>query len=65
MGPDPGDEDDYRTETQKEWAAWAASGYRKWRQPRSMLIAGGIFFVLFIALLLTVFLVAAHRGGLR
>jgi hypothetical protein len=65
MGPAPDDEDDYRTEAQKEWAAWAASGYRKWRQPRSVLIAGGIFFALFIAALLVVFILAAHRGGLR
>jgi hypothetical protein len=49
------DEDDVRTESQKEWANWAAHGYRKLYQPRSMLWFGGIFCTLFIALLLLVF----------
>ena len=49
------DEDDVRTESQKEWANWAAHGYRKLYQPRSMLWFGGIFCTLFIALLLVIF----------
>ena len=49
------DDDDVRTESQKEWANWAAHGYRKLYQPRSMLWFGGIFCALFIALLLVVF----------
>jgi hypothetical protein len=49
------DDDDVRTESQKEWANWAAHGYRKRYQPRSMLWFGGIFTFLFIALLLVVF----------
>ena len=46
--------DDDRTEAQKEWADWAAHGYRKMYQPRSMLWAGGIFFTLFGAGLIVV-----------
>jgi len=49
------DENDVRTESQKEWANWAAHGYRKLYQPRSVLWFGGIFCTLFIALLLLVF----------
>lgn len=49
------DEDDIRTESQKEWANWAAHGYRKRYQPRSVLWAGGVFFTLFIAFLLVIF----------
>ena len=49
------DDDDVRTESQKEWANWAAHGYRKLYQPRSMLWFGGIFCTLFIALLLLIF----------
>jgi len=49
------DDDDVRTESQKEWANWAAHGYRKLYQPRSMLWFGGIFCTLFIALLLVIF----------
>jgi hypothetical protein len=49
------DDDDVRTETQKEWANWAAHGYRKLYQPRSVLWFGGIFGSLFIAFLLVVF----------
>ena len=47
--------DDVRTESQKEWANWAAHGYRKRYQPRSMLWFGGIFFTVFILFLLTIF----------
>jgi hypothetical protein len=47
--------DDVRTESQKAWANWAAHGYRKRYQPRSILWFGGIFTILFVALLLVVF----------
>ena len=50
------DDEDVRTESQKEWANWAAHGYRKLYQPRSMLWFGGIFFGLFTVGLLVVFL---------
>jgi hypothetical protein len=50
-----------RTETQREWADWAAHGYRKLYQPRSVLLFGGVFLALFTVGLLTVFLLAA--GG--
>jgi hypothetical protein len=49
------DDDDIRTESQKEWTAWAAHGYRKLYQPRSMLWFGGIFFTLFAAGLIAIF----------
>jgi hypothetical protein len=47
-----------RTDSQKEWANWAAHGYRKLYQPRSMLWFGGIFFALFAIGLLVVFWLA-------
>ena len=50
--------DDVRTESQQEWSRWAAHGYRKRDQPRSVLWFGGIFCALFIAFLLTVFWLA-------
>jgi len=54
--------DPYRTESQREWARWAAHGYRKQYQPRSVLWFGGIFFALFALGLLTLFwLVASGR----
>jgi hypothetical protein len=53
------DPDDGRTDGQKEWADWAAQGYRKMYQPRSVLWVGGIFVALFVAGLLTVFWLAA------
>jgi hypothetical protein len=49
------DLDDVRTDAQKEWANWAAHGYRKLYQPRSMLWFGGIFFGLFGAGLFVLF----------
>ena len=50
------------TEAQKEWANWAAHGYRKLYQPRSMLWLGGIFFALFAAgLFFMVWLAASGR----
>jgi hypothetical protein len=57
---DADDDDAYRTEEQKEWAAWSAHGYRKLYQPRSVRRLFFLLTVLFIALLLTVFLLAAH-----
>jgi ABC-type multidrug transport system permease subunit len=48
-----------RSDSQREWADWAAHGYRKLYQPRSMLWFGGIFFVLFGAGLVAVFWLAA------
>ena len=53
------DDDDVRTESQKEWAAWSAHGYRKLYQPRSMLWFGSIFFALLAAGLIAVFWLAA------
>jgi hypothetical protein len=55
---DPGDDAEL-TDSQKEWADWAAYGYRKLYQPRSMLWLGGIFFGLFAAGLGVVFWLAA------
>jgi hypothetical protein len=49
------DLDDVRTDAQKEWANWAAHGYRKLYQPRSMLWFGGIVFGLFGAGLFVLF----------
>ena len=54
------DDRDVRTESQKEWANWAAHGYRKLYQPRSMLWFGGIFCTLLITGLLVIFWLAAH-----
>ena len=54
------DDDDIRTESQKEWANWSAQGYRKLYQPRSVLWFGGIFTVLLIVFLLLVF--TGHLG---
>ena len=54
--------DGYRTESQAEWANWAAHGYRKLYQPRSVLRFGFIFTVVFAALLLAVFWFAADGG---
>jgi hypothetical protein len=51
----PEDVDRYRTETQKEWADWAAHGYRKLYQPRSIRRFGLVFTVLLSLLILTVF----------
>ena len=49
------DENDVRTESQKEWANWSAHGYRKLYQPRSVLWFGSVFFVLLVVFLLMVF----------
>jgi hypothetical protein len=58
------DLDPYRTESQKEWKAWADHGYRKLYQPRSMLWFGAIFSVLLAAGLGVVLWLAA-TGRLR
>jgi len=52
------DLDDVRTESQKEWADWAAHGYRKRYQPRSVMWLGLLFCTAFLAFLLTVFWLA-------
>ena len=52
--------DRYRTESQKEWAAWAAHGYRKLYQPRSIQRFGLIFTVLLSLLIVIVFWPAIH-----
>lgn len=52
-------DDDERTDAQKEWADWAAHGYRKLYQPRAMLWFGGIFFALFSAALVVIFVLAS------
>ena len=46
------------TEAQKQWADWAAHGYRKLYQPRSVLWFGGVFVLLFSIGLLVVFWLA-------
>jgi hypothetical protein len=57
------DEDDDRTETQREWANWAAHGYRKLYQPRSVRRFGLVFTLVLAAVLLTIFWLAAR--GIR
>jgi hypothetical protein len=52
--------DDGRTESQKEWADWAAHGYKKLYQPRSIRRFGALFTVLFAAVLVTISWLAAH-----
>jgi hypothetical protein len=54
------DLDRYRTETQKEWAAWSAHGYRKLYQPRSIRRFGLVFTVLLSLLIVTVFWLGTH-----
>jgi hypothetical protein len=56
-------DDRAKREAQQEWADWAAHGYRKQYQPRSILRFGAIFTILFIALLVAVVLWATR--GLR
>jgi hypothetical protein len=53
-------DDDPGTEAQKEWANWAAHGYRKLYQPRSVRRFGLVFSLLLAGLLLTIFWLAAH-----
>jgi hypothetical protein len=59
----PSEERHGRTRARQEWADWAAHGYGKRYQPRSMLVAGFVFFVLFGAFLIAV-VVLAGRGRL-
>lgn len=49
------DDESYRTERQREWAAWAAHGYRKLYQPRSIRRFGAIFYGLLALFLLLLF----------
>jgi ABC-type multidrug transport system permease subunit len=59
---DPRDDDTELTPAQREWADWAAHGYRKLYQPRSMLWFGGVFFALFaIGLFVVSWLAAGGR----
>jgi hypothetical protein len=51
VAPDDPDLDPHRTDAQKEWADWAAHGYRKLYQPRSMLWFGGLFCIAFTVFL--------------
>ncbi len=53
------DLDPYRTESQKQWKAWADHGYRKRYQPRSMLWVGGIVVTILGTGLALVFWLAA------
>jgi hypothetical protein len=55
------DDNTYRTESQKEWAGWAARGYRKMYQPRSMLRFGAVVYSLLIVGLLAVFWLAFNH----
>jgi hypothetical protein len=57
---DEHDPDYYRTETQKEWADWAAHGYRKLYQPRSIRRFGLVFTVLLSLLIVAVFWLGTH-----
>jgi hypothetical protein len=54
------DLDRYRTETQKEWAAWSAHGYRKLYQPRLIRRFGLVFTVLLSLLIVTVLWLGIH-----
>jgi hypothetical protein len=60
MGDLPNPDRDVRTEGQKEWADWAASGYRKRYQPRSIRRAGLVFSLLFALGFVAVGWLAAH-----
>ena len=53
-------DEDPRTDAQKERANWAAHGYRKLYQPRSVRRFGLVFSLLLAGLLLTIFWLAAH-----
>ena len=54
------DDRDPRTEAQKEWANWAAHGYRKLYQPRSVRRFGLVFTLVLAGVLLTIFWLAVH-----
>lgn len=53
-------DEDPRTEAQKQWANWAAHGYRKLYQPRSVRRFGLVFTAVLAGVLLTIFWRAAH-----
>jgi hypothetical protein len=53
-------DDDPRTQAQKEWANWAAHGYRKLYQPGSVRRFGLVFSVVLAGVLLTIFWLAGH-----
>ena len=55
-------DDEYRTESQRQWRDWSESGYNKMYQPTSMLWLGGIFFLVLIVGLVAVFYFASHGG---
>jgi hypothetical protein len=55
-----GGDDRYWTESQRQWARWAANGYAKWCQPTSMLWVGGAVSLAPIAGFLAILYLAAH-----
>jgi hypothetical protein len=56
------EDEDVRTDHQKEWARWAASGYRKRYQPLSVLRIGLVLtLTLFIGLVILFWLAASGR----
>jgi len=58
----PGDDDPDLERRRREWADWAAHGYRKLYTPRPMLWFGGIFFTLFgVGLVVIVWLAGNGR----
>ena len=59
MVANSGDDSDSKTESQKEWADWAAHGYRKLYQPRSVRRFGVVFSLIMFGGLLTVYWLAA------
>ena len=48
------------TEAQREWAAWAAHGYRKLYQPRSIRRFGFVFTLVMAFVLVSVFWLGTH-----
>lgn len=51
--------DPYRTESQREWARWAAHGYRKQYQPRSIRRALAIVFTVLVVGIAVIFWLSA------
>ena len=54
------DDEDVRTDAQKEWADWARNGYRKRYQPTSIRRFGFVVFLVLIVGLVTVFWLSAN-----
>lgn len=54
------DDEDVRTDAQKEWAEWARSGYRKRFQPTSIRRISFVVSLVLVVGLGTVFWLAAH-----